>query len=73
MVYLAVIGNFRVGLDPFSGAGTTGVVVLKYGRKYLGIELNPEYRDMSIRRIERESGQCPLFASNVAYTELETA
>jgi DNA modification methylase len=30
-------------LDPFSGAGTTGLACLKHGRQYLGIELNPEY------------------------------
>jgi len=30
-------------LDPFSGSGTTGVVALQNGKKYIGIELNPEY------------------------------
>lgn len=38
-------------LDPFSGAGTTGVVAVKHGRKYLGCELNPEYVEMSERRL----------------------
>ncbi len=40
-------------LDPFSGAGTTGVVSVKYGRKYLGIELNPDYIAMSEKRIKQ--------------------
>lgn len=38
-------------LDPFSGAGTTGVVAKKFGRNYIGIELNPEYVKMSEKRI----------------------
>jgi hypothetical protein len=51
-----------VVLDPFSGAGTTGVVALKHGRKYVGLELNPEYADMSVRRILQEAAQRPLFS-----------
>ena len=30
-------------LDPFFGAGTTGLVAMRHGRKCIGIELNPEY------------------------------
>ncbi len=38
-------------LDPFSGAGTTGLVAVENNRNYLGIELNPEYKDIADRRI----------------------
>jgi len=38
-------------LDPFMGAGTTAVVAKKMGRKFLGIELNPEYIKLAERRI----------------------
>ena len=38
-------------LDPFNGSGTTGVVSLKHGRRYLGVELNPEYVELAHRRI----------------------
>jgi DNA modification methylase len=41
-----------VVLDPFSGSGTTGVVALRLGREYVGIELNPEYVAMSERRLK---------------------
>ena len=43
-------------LDPFCGSSTTGVVALQMGANYIGIELNPEYAEMSRRRIARESG-----------------
>lgn len=37
-------------LDPFNGAGTTGLVSLSNGRRYVGIELNPDYAEISMRR-----------------------
>lgn len=42
-------------LDPFSGAGTTGVVAVKLGRRYIGIELSPAYVAMSEKRIARDA------------------
>lgn len=41
-----------VVLDPFAGAGTTGVAARKLGRSFIGIELNPDYAQMAIGRIE---------------------
>lgn len=41
-------------LDPFFGAGTTGLVCEKLNRKWVGVELNPEYARMAIQRIEDE-------------------
>ena len=38
-------------LDPFAGAGTTGMVALRHGRRFVGIELNPTYAEMARRRI----------------------
>ena len=42
-------------LDPFAGAGTTGLVALKHGRKAILIELNPEYCQMAKTRIEQDA------------------
>lgn len=42
-------------LDPFMGSGTTGLVANKLGRRYIGIELNPEYKEMAEKRIMEES------------------
>ena len=44
-------------LDPFNGSATTGVVSLKEGRRYIGLELNPDYVALSHKRIAE---QCPL-------------
>jgi len=37
-------------LDPFFGSGTTGRVAEMLGRDYIGIELNPEYIEISEKR-----------------------
>ena len=39
-------------LDPFAGAGTTGIVALQNGRSFVGIELNPEYADIARKRLK---------------------
>ena len=39
-------------LDPFNGSGTTGIVASKLNRKYIGIEKEKEYLDLTIRRKE---------------------
>lgn len=53
-------------LDPFSGAATTGLVALKLGRRYLGIELSPEYIEISKRRLGGvDAWQPGLFAEAV--------
>ena len=54
-----------VVLDPFFGAGTTGLVAKQLGRDYIGIELNPKYCEMAENRIAQENYQPGL--------EMETA
>lgn len=41
-------------LDPFMGSGTTGVSCIRTGRKFIGIELQEKYFEMSCKRIEEE-------------------
>jgi DNA modification methylase len=38
-----------VVLDPFSGSGTTGLAAARLGRRYVGIDLNAEYLDLSLQ------------------------
>ena len=45
-------------LDPFAGSGTTGVVALRHGRSFVGVELNPTYCQLAQRRITQDA---PLF------------
>ena len=52
-----------VVLDPFMGSGTTAYVAALNGRKYLGCELNPDYKplqDERIRNAEMETAQMSL-------------
>ncbi len=44
-------------LDPFFGAGTTGLVAQRLWRRYVGIELNPEYVALAEARIAAD-GAC---------------
>ena len=41
-------------LDPFNGSGTTGIVASKLNRKYIGIEKEKEFLDLTIRRKESD-------------------
>jgi len=49
-----------VVLDPFMGAGTTAVVAQKLNRHFVGLELVPEYADMTMRRLQTQI-TLPLF------------
>jgi site-specific DNA-methyltransferase (adenine-specific) len=42
-----------VVLDPFMGSGTTGVACVRLGRKFIGIEIEPKYFDIAVKRIEQ--------------------
>lgn len=51
-----LVGQFtsrgEVVLDPFMGSGSTGVAALAEGRKFIGIERDPEYFDICCKRVE---------------------
>jgi len=47
-------------LDPFAGSGTTGVACIRTGRRFIGVELEPRYADIAVRRMERELERRPL-------------
>lgn len=53
-----VLAGSRVGdivLDPFMGSGTTAQVAQKLGRKYLGCELNIDYKQLQDSRVAQHS------------------
>lgn len=41
-------------LDPFCGSSTTGVAATRLNRKYIGIDKEQEYIDLSVRRLQKE-------------------
>lgn len=55
---LAGCPESAIVLDPFCGAGTTGMVALRLGRAFIGIEIKPEYCDMAKRRLDKDVQKC---------------
>jgi site-specific DNA-methyltransferase (adenine-specific) len=49
-----------VVLDPFSGSGTTGVAALRLGRRFVGIERDPEWLGLARARLDAESDGTPV-------------
>lgn len=63
LVEPCILAGARVGdtvLDPFNGSGTTGIVALKHDRRYIGVELNPEYVALTLPRLQAEQSQMRL-------------
>jgi site-specific DNA-methyltransferase (adenine-specific)/modification methylase len=56
-------------LDPFMGSGTTGVAVVKLGRCFTGIEIEPRYFDIACRRISDALARPDLFIKSPEPTE----
>jgi site-specific DNA-methyltransferase (adenine-specific) len=44
-----------VVLDPFSGSGTTAKMARETGRRFIGIEVNPEYVEISRKRLAQQA------------------
>jgi site-specific DNA-methyltransferase (adenine-specific) len=41
-------------LDPFCGSGTTAIAAIRNKRKFIGIEQNIEYLELTLKRIQKE-------------------
>jgi DNA modification methylase len=52
-----------VVLDPFNGSGTTGQVALELGHRYIGMELNPDYLELTRLRLAGVTPGLPLEAA----------
>jgi site-specific DNA-methyltransferase (adenine-specific) len=51
-IILASTRRSDIVLDPFNGSGTTGVSAFSLGRKYIGIELENKYLEVSVKRLK---------------------
>ena len=58
-------------LDPFMGSGTTGVACVNLGRSFIGVELDPDYFDIAVKRIEDAHRQADLFVEKPALERAE--
>jgi DNA modification methylase len=47
-------------LDPYMGSGSTGIAALRTGRRFIGIEKDPEHFKNALERIQRELSQMTL-------------
>jgi site-specific DNA-methyltransferase (adenine-specific) len=52
-----------VAIDPFMGSGTTGVACIRTGRRFIGIEKEPKYFEIALKRIREAErlAKCDLF------------
>lgn len=57
-IILAASKKGDLVFDPFCGSGTTGVVALRYERKFIGIDRESEYIELAKRRMDNERFQC---------------
>ncbi len=78
LIKLTTFSESAVVLDPFVGSGTTCVAAKKLQRKYIGIDSNPEYVKIALKRLEniekdiiyknkKEEKQLTLFESGKRY------
>jgi site-specific DNA-methyltransferase (adenine-specific) len=50
-----------VVLDPYMGSGTTGVAAIKAGRRFVGIEIDPTYFEIAVKRITAAVNEPDMF------------
>jgi DNA modification methylase len=58
---LGFVPEAKTILDTFMGSGTTGVACVKTGRKFIGIELDPDYFDIACCRVREAYAQPDIF------------
>src|SRR5262249_48329826 len=57
-------------LDPFMGSGTTILAAEKVGRRAYGVELDPQYVDVAIRRWQDFTGRDAVLETGETYDEI---
>lgn len=64
-----IIGDFTMPgqliCDPFLGSGSTGVAAVRHGRRFVGIEQNERWFDLSCRRIAEALKQGDMFVERL--------
>ena len=57
-------------LDPFCGCATTCIAAEKLERQWIGIDIEPEARNLVIERLEKEIDREALFKAVVVYCQM---
>jgi site-specific DNA-methyltransferase (adenine-specific) len=52
LISLSAFSDDAIVLDPFIGSGTTAIAARKLGKRFIGIDSNPEYVDISLKRLK---------------------
>lgn len=68
---LTFVPTSKTILDPFMGSGTTGVACVNLGRSFIGIELDPGYFDIAVKRITDAHRQADLFIEKPEPVKME--
>lgn len=58
-------------LDPFLGSGTTAVACKELGRRFIGIEINPDYCQIAQKRVDNTYEQYELISTDMTTEEDE--
>jgi site-specific DNA-methyltransferase (adenine-specific) len=56
-IILAASNKGDVILDPFAGSSTTGIAAVKYGRNFIGIDMEKDYLELSMKRYKELKGK----------------
>lgn len=56
-IVLSSTNKGDVIIDPFTGSSTTGLSAAKFGRKFIGIDLDIEYLKLSVKRLKEQRGK----------------
>jgi len=64
IIQLTTFSDNAIVLDPFVGSGTTAVAAKKLGRNFIGIDVNREYIEIALKRLENiEKGKVQSYKS----------
>ncbi len=63
-VVLASTNKGHLVLDPFTGSSTTGLAAVRHGRRFIGIDTEKQFLDLSIKRFQ-ELGKIIRNSSNI--------